>query len=286
MRPTAALACALIASFALVTGCADRKAAKIVIEPLPDPIFDKNPVAVRARAHNAKDEPLPKQPLSFAVTPPEVAELASGGALRCLRTGDAQLAVTGGPAVANLTVRCRIPTEVAMPAAIRLVVGDPPQPIDARALGEGGRVMEDVRVPLASSDEAVLRIEAGRAAPVAIGRAQIRATMGVVQAVAAAEVVERIVSSPLVLEEGKATTIRLDPGTYEVSIDARPAVRAPQGVTVSWDGVRCPAQLEAQTHRLTCVVHEAATLTVKNPVSYGLGARVSGTLSVYRVPPS
>ncbi|MGH9749162.1 MAG: hypothetical protein ACRD5D_09610 [Candidatus Polarisedimenticolia bacterium] len=286
MRPTAAFACALIAASTLVAGCADWKPAKVLIEPLPDPIFDKNPVAMRARALNAKDEPLEKQSLSFAVAPEEVAEIASGGALRCLRTGDAQLTVTGGPAVANLTVRCRIPTEVAMPAAIRLIAGDPPQTIGARALGEGGRVMEDVRVPLSSSDEAVLRIEEGRAAPVAIGRAQIRATMGVVQAVAAAEVVDRIVAGPLVLEEGKATTLRLDPGTYEVAIDAKPAVRAPQGVTVSWDGVRCPAQLEAQTHRLTCVVHEAATLTVKNPVSYGLGARVSGTLSVYRVPPS
>lgn len=285
MRPSALLAFPLVAAI-LLAACADRKPAKVAIEPLPDPIFDKNPVAVRARALNAKDEPLEKQPLSFAVAPPEVAEIATGGALRCLRTGDARLTVTGGPASAEQTVRCRIPTEVAMPAAIRLIVGDPPQPIDARALGEGGRVMEDVRVPLSSSDEAVLRIDAGRAAPVALGRAQLRATMGVVQAVAAAEVVERIVSGPLVLEEGKATTIRLDPGTYEVSIDAKPAVRAPQGVTVSWDGVRCPAQLEAQTHRLTCVVHEAATLTVKNPVSYGLGARVSGTFSVYRVPPS
>jgi hypothetical protein len=239
---------------------------------------------VRAQALNKAGKPLTRQPLAFAIGPPEVAEIGAGGSLRCLKTGDATLTVSGGPASATLTIRCRIPTEVSMPSSIRLVIGDPPQAIPARAVGEGGRPLTDVKVPLSSSDPAVARIEDGRAVPVALGRTQIRATLGVVQAVASAEVVERIVSGPLALEEGAGRTVRLDAGTYEVAIDAKPAVRAPQGVTVSWDGARCPAGQEAQTHRLTCVVHEGAILTVKNPVSYGLGARVSGTFSVYRIP--
>jgi hypothetical protein len=267
-------------------GCADRKPARIDFAPPPQPVVDRRFSTLRATAVNKDGKPLDKVALAWSGAPAEVVEVSPGGTYQCLKTGDATITVSGGGVSAAIPLRCRIPTEIAMPAALRLVIGAPPVPLQPRALGEGGTPLPDVPVPLTSSDESIARIENGRAAGVAVGRASLRASLGTVVSVTPVTVVEAIFSGPLALEDGGARSFTLEAGHYEVEIDVKPAVRSPQGVTVSWEGVSCPAQLEAQSHRQACVVPDRAVVTVKNPATMGLGARVSGTLHLYRVPPS
>lgn len=267
-------------------GCADRKPARIDFEAPPSPVVDRRMGTLRATAVNKDGKALEKIALSWSGGPADVVETATGGTYRCLKTGDAAIVVTGGGVSTSIPLQCRIPTEIAMPASLRLVIGAPPTPVNARALGEGGRPLEDVVVPVASTAEAIARVEGGRAAGVALGRASLRGVLGDVVSVTPVEVVEAIASGPLALEDGGARSWTLKAGQYEVEIDVKPSVRSTQGVTVSWDGVSCPAQLEAQSHRLACTVADSAVLTVKNPATMGLGARVSGTLNLYRVPPS
>ena len=267
-------------------GCADRKPARIDFEAPPSPVVDRRMGTLRATAVNKDGKALEKIALSWSGGPADVVETATGGTYRCLKTGDAAIVVTGGGVSTSIPLQCRIPTEIAMPAALRLVIGAPPTPLNARALGEGGRPLDDVAVPVASTAEAIARVEGGRAAGVALGRASLRGVLGDVVSVTPVEVVEAIASGPLALEDGGARSWTLKAGQYEVEIDVKPSVRSTQGVTVSWDGVSCPAQLEAQSHRLACTVADSAVLTVKNPATMGLGARVSGTLNLYRVPPS
>jgi hypothetical protein len=285
-RPAARPAAALAAALLTATGCSYWQPARVEVTPLPGPIIDRKMTAIQAVAVNRKGKPLANVRLSWSAAPADIVEMTPDGTFRCLRTGDAEAVVTAKEARATVPVKCRIPTEIAMPASVRLVLGAPAPPLGPRALGEGARPLEDVVVPVISSDPAIVRMEEDRPVPVAIGRATLRGALGDVVAVTPAVVVEAIAVGPLALEDGGARSWTLQAGTYELTVDVKPVVRSTQGVTVSWDGTSCPAQLEAQSHRLVCLVPDTAVLTVKNPATFGLGARVNGTIGLYRVPPS
>jgi hypothetical protein len=282
-RLTAALAPALLLA---ASGCAYWRPARIEVTPPAGPILDRKMNAIQAVAVNEKGRPLGNVTLSWSAAPADVVEMTPAGAFRCLQTGDAEVVVTAREVRAAVPVKCRIPTEIAMPPSVRLVLGEAAPPLRPRALGEGARPLDDVPVPVSSSDPAIVRMEEDRPVPVAIGRVTLRGALGDVVAVTPAVVVEAIAAGRLALEDGAARSFTLEAGTYELTIDVQPVVRSSQGVTVSWDGTSCPAQLEAQSHRLTCLVPDRAVLTVKNPATLGLGARVSGTIGLYKVPPS
>lgn len=271
---------------ALILACASRNPARIEFEDPPSLVVERKMITLRPTAFNKDGKPLEGRTFSYSGTPTDVIEVSTGGTFQCLKTGDASLVVTTGPASVTLPVKCRLPAEIAMPASLRIVLGSGPVTIEARALGEGGSPMPDVPVPIASSDPAVVTVEGNRATPVAIGKATLKAAFGAIIAVTPVQVVEKIASGPLVLEDGGSRAWTLQPGTYEVEIDVQPIVRSKQGVTVSWDGTSCPAQLENQSHKVFCTFENTATLTVKNPATLGLGARVSGTIHVHRVPPA
>src|SRR5436309_30440 len=102
--------------------------------------------------------------------------------------------------------------------------------------------------------------------------------------VTAVEVDERIVSEPLRLADGARRSFKLQPGDYLVSVDVQADFKAQQGVTVTWEGAACEGQPERQSHRVRCRVNEPATVTVANPKQFGLGAGMTGSLAIYRVP--
>lgn len=283
MRNALRIGCLLLV---LVCGCADRKPARIEFQPPPSPVVDRRMTPLAATVANKDGTALDHVALSFTARPADVVEVSTDGTYRCLKTGDGEIAATAEGVSVTIPIRCRIPTEIAMPASLRVVLGAPPKKVQGKAHGEGGRPLEDVPVPIVSSDPAVVRIDAAGVSAVAVGRTTLRASLGEVLAVTPVEAVEVIADGPVALEDGASRSWTLAAGTYEVTIDVKPAVRTMQGVTVSWEGASCPAKLEAQTHRLTCTVLERAVLTVKNPATLGLGARVSGTLQIYRVPPS
>lgn len=284
-RRASAQACIGI-GLALVLACADKDPAKIGFENPPSLVVERKMITLRVTVANKDGKPLEGLALSYSATPADVLEVSTGGAFHCLKTGDASLVVSAGAVGATLPVKCRIPTEIALPPSLRFVLGAAPVAINARALGEGGRPLADVPVPITSSDPAVVTVEGDRATPVAVGKATLKTALGDIVAVTPVQVVEKIVSGPLVLEDGGARTWTLQAGTYDVEIDVQPIVRSRQGVTVSWDGTNCPAQLESQSLQMSCSFGGVATLTVKNPATLGLGARVSGTIHVVRVPPA
>lgn len=281
-RSVCAPACIGI-GLALILACADRNPARIEFQDPPTLVVERKLITLRPTAVNKDGKPLEGRTFSYSGAPPDVIEVAAVGTFQCLKTGDASLVVTTGPASVTMPVKCRLPAEIAMPPSLRIVLGGGPVTIDARALGEGGSPMPDVPVPIASSDPAIVAVDGNRATPVAIGKTTLKAAFGAIVAVTPVQVVEKIVSGPLVLEDGGSRVWTLEPGTYEVEIDVQPIVRSKQGVTVSWDGTNCPAQLESQSHRLSCTFENPATLTVKNPAAIGLGSRVTGTIHVHRV---
>ena len=288
----------LVALFLLA--CADKTPAKITFNAPPPVIVSGNTVELKAAVVNKKDQPIAGKAVTYSAAPADVLEVSPTGTLRCLKTGDAALTLapegqagtaavggaTGGGGVAQtLAIKCRLPTEIALPQDLRLVLGSKPERLQARVLGNGVE-MQDVPLEITSSDPSVVVIEGDVAKPVAIGRASLRAAADQVFGVAPVEVVERIVSEPLALADGARRAFKLEPGEYEVTVDMKSAARITQGVTVAWEGTACDPQPEKPLHHFRCRVNESATMTVANPVQMGLGARMTGTVAIYRVPPA
>jgi hypothetical protein len=270
----------------LVLACADRTPAKIAFSAPPAVIVDNSLHALGATLVNAKGETLGGGTVTYSAAPEGIVEVSPSGALRCLRTGDASITLQGGGLGTPVPVKCRLPAEIVMPPQIQLILGGAPVALRPRALGEGGRPFDDVPVAITSSDPAVVAIEDGRAKPVAVGRTRVQASVGGVVAVTPVEVDEKVVSEPLALADGASRSWTLKEGEYLVVIDVKPEVRVAQGVTVAWTGANCEAQPEKPSHRVGCRVPESATLTVTNPRTMGVGARVTGTATVLRVPPA
>lgn len=295
----------------LSLSCADTTPAKITFTAPPAVILSGKAFPLNASLVNKKDETLPGQAVTCSATPADVLEISTSGTLRCLKTGDATVtlaggslsgavagggadstvagggvdgAVAGGGLSQSLAVKCRLPTEIAMPQDLQLILGSAPVPLHARALGEGGRELEDVPVQVTSSDPSVVAVEGDAARAVAVGRARLRASVEEIAAVAPVEVIEKVVSEPLALADGARRSWKLQPGDYLVAIEMKADVRAAQGVTASWEGAACEGQPERPAHRFRCRVNEPATMTVTNPAQIGLGARMTGSVIVYRVP--
>lgn len=284
----------------LPLACADKTPAKISFTAPPPVIVSGNTVELRAALVNKKDEAIAGKAVTYSAAPADVLEVSATGTLRCLKTGDAALtmapagsagaavggAAAGGGVVQTLAIKCRLPTGIEVPQDLRIVLGSKPSAIHARVLGDGGVEMQDVPLEISSSDPSILAIEGGLAKPVAVGRVKVRAAADQISGVAPVEVIERIVSEPLALADGARRAFKLEPGEYEVTLDMKSAARITQGVTVAWEGAACDAQPEKPAHHFRCRVNEPATMTVANPAQIGLGARMTGTVAIFRVPPA
>ncbi len=289
----------------LSLACADKTPAKITFTAPPPVIVSGRTLEIKAALVNRKDEPIAGKAVIYSAAPAEVLEISATGALRCLKTGDATLTLappggagtaavgnaSGGAAggdsvIQTLAIKCRLPTEIVLPQDLQLVLGGRPVPLHPRVLGDGGVEMQDVPLEITSSDSSIVAIEGGAAKPVAVGRARLRAAVEEIAGVAPIEVVERIVSEPLTLADGARRAFKLDPGEYEVTLEMQSAARITQGVTVAWEGAACDRQPEKPSHRFRCRVNEPSTMTVANPAQIGLGARMTGTVVIYRVPPA
>ncbi len=272
------------AVLALGLGCSDRTPARIQITDPPPFITRRSPLTLQAAVVNKAGQPLGGHALAYAATPAGVVETAPNGSVLCLRSGDATLVVSGAGATGEVALKCRLPTEIAMPASLRLVVGDKPAALRPPALDQG-KPLADAPVTLTSSDSSIVGIEGSAARGVSVGKAVVRATVGDIFAVTPVEVVERVVSDSVTLADGAKRSWSLKPGRYLVEIAFRPPPRVTQGVTVTWDGVSCDAQPEKPSHRLVCDVLESATVTVTNPTLFGVGVTLSGSVAIDRIPP-
>lgn len=270
----------------VLAGCADTKPATIDLAAPPEQIVNRSAFPLHASIQNAKGETLGGQTLSYSATPPEVLEVSSDGSLRCLVTGDATVVVSGGGLSRTLALKCRIPSMIDMPAEVRLDLRKGPVAVQARALGEGGVPLNDVTVPVTSSDPAIVAVEGSRLKPVAVGRATLRAALDPIIGVTRVEVIDTVVFERLTIADGGARSFNLTPGTYHVVIDFKASLRVRQGVAVSWSDAPCPAQLEQTTHDLTCHTEVPTTLTITNPAQIGLGVPVTGSVTVERMPGS
>jgi hypothetical protein len=274
-----------IACLVALAGC-EREPARIDHAALPDPILDRSMHPLQAMVVNSKGERLKGKNVKYALEPATVAEVSTDGRVLCRTSGDATLTLTGGGLTTGIPVRCRIPSMIRMPDAMRLVAGAAATPIKAEVVGEGGAPLADLAAPIVSSDPAIAEVASGSVRPVAFGRTLLRAVLGDIVGVTPVEVVTRIASGPIALKDGAVHRVPVEPGTYELTVEVKAGVRVAQGVTVAWEGSACPARPEAESHRDTCTLRSRGTLVIANPATMGVGVPVGGTLTLDRVPPA
>ncbi len=192
-RPLLAAAC-----LAAVLGC-EAQPARIDHAALPDPVLDRAMHPLHAAVVNSKGERLKGRSVTYAVAPAAIAEVTTDGSVRCATSGDATLTLSGGGLSSNVPVRCRVPTMIRMPDAMRLVAGGPAVPVKAEVVGEGGAPLADLTAPIVSTDPAIAEFASGAVRPVAFGRTTLRAVLGDIVGVTPVEVVARVAAGPVSL---------------------------------------------------------------------------------------
>ena len=282
MRTPLTIAVAFLSALALA--CADKTPATFKYDPPPAAVTNTNYFSLHVSVVNKKGETIASQSPTYSGGPADVLEVSASGNLRCAKTGNATLTLSAGGLSEPVALKCRVPTEITVPAELHVVIGAPPTALNPRALGEGGKPLDGVTVEVTSSDPSIATVDGDKVKGVAVGKARLQSSLGGITSVTPVEVLEKVVSEPVTLREGASRSFTLQPAYYLVTIELKADERLKQGVTVNWSGTACENQPEKSSHRFNCRVLEPATMTVTNPKLMGVGATVSGTVNVYRVP--
>ena len=282
MRKSSSTALSLLPVLALA--CADKTPAKFQHDPPPAAVTNTNYFSLHVSVVNKKGETIESQSPTYSGGPADVLEVSASGNLRCAKTGDARLTLTAGGLSEPVLLKCRIPTEITVPPELHVVIGAPPTALGPRALGEGGKPLDDVTVEVTSSDPSIVTVEGDKVKGVAVGKARLSSSVGGITSITPVEVLEKVVSEQVTLREGANRSFTLKPAYYLVVIETKVDPRLKQGVAVSWSGTACDNQPENTSHRFNCRVEETATMTVTNPKLMGIGATVTGTVNVFRAP--
>jgi hypothetical protein len=281
MRKSSSIALSLLPALALA--CADKTPVRFQHDA-PSAVTNPNTFSLHVSALNKKGETIEGLSPTYSGGPADVLEVSPNGSLRCAKTGDARLTLTAGGLSEPVLLKCRIPTEISVPPELHVVIGDPPTALAPRALGEGGKPLDDVTVEVTSSDPSIVTVEGDKVKGVAVGKARLSSSVGGITSVTAVESLEKVVSESLTLREGAGRSFKLEPAYYLVVIETKVDPRLKQGVAVSWSGTACDNQPENTSLRFNCRVEETATMTVTNPKLMGIGATVTGTVNVFRAP--
>lgn len=284
MKSWSALSGILGACGVVVLACSGSVPERIDFKEPPPVIVNSTFMRLGASVVNARGKPVRGVTVTYAAVPEGILEVSPKGELRCMKAGDAILVMTGGGLTADVPLKCRIPTEIQMPAEMELLLGSKPALLKPVVLGEGGKVLKDVPVEIASSNPEVVAVEGRKVKPLMVGRARLKATVEAIAAVTPVQVVEKLVSETLAMPGGSQRSWPLKDGTYRVKIDVKPDVRVNQGVMVAWDRAACPNQPERQSHDFRCRVDDTGTITVMSPKALGLAANMRGSIAIYRVP--
>src|SRR5437867_3452969 len=200
MRTPQTIAVAFLSALALA--CADKTPATFKYDPPPAAVTNTNYFSLHVSVVNKKGETIEGLSPTYSGGPADVLEVSANGNLRCAKTGDARLTLTAGGLSEPVLLKCRIPTEITVPPELHVVIGAPPTALALRALGEGGKPLDDVTVEVTSSDPSIVTVEGDKVKGVAVGKARLSSSVGGITSVTAVESLEKVVSEPLTLREG------------------------------------------------------------------------------------
>ena len=218
-----------LAAMLLAVACSDsttapapRPGAALTIVPPPAVVYETDAVQFTATVRDASGNPVPNPSITWEVSDPTRAELASNGVVTALKAGAVTITGRSNGATGSYTLeiaRLTVQEVIVLPPVPQLALGDV-TPIGVKVQGAGARLVPGRVVTLTSDNPSVASIDAaGRLRAVSPGTATIRATA-----------------------DGVVGTARVDVIAENAAFELRTAdgARLPQLVasdTVMWDGV-------------------------------------------------
>lgn len=277
---------ALVAGAALiVAACADNTPARIELATPNVTLSDVTPFDAGARLVNRAGKPLGKPGLTYSASPATVATVGPDGAVTCHTSGSASVVVAGGGQSATFSVICRIAESIDAPRHVRLTLGRVPEVQAIVARDGDGNELPGAPIRATVSDPGVIGYANRTLTPLSVGTAEVGLASGKASARISVAVVELIKSEPLAMADGASITFSLQQGAYELDLKAAPSNGGKSGLAVDWLGADCAPAAEAQQHNLKCSVRETASLTIKNPTTFGFGPTLNGFVNLYRTAP-
>ena len=277
----------MIGVFALLLGCddapvaiLDTSPAKVKVTWPAGPLIDQAPFALNPQVQTAAGRTLFEETALVEITAvPEGVLKIEGGAVACLKTGEAVVAVRGGGKEAHEAVKCRMVEKIVAPKALQLLVGEPGKLVEAKALGADGKELDSVTLHLQSADPRIADAQSRLAVGLAVGTTTLTVSAGSASAKMEVTVIERVEGRELTLNDGEALSYELGHGNYRIELDMRPSR---QTISITDRGRNCSSPA-ALSHAYRCSTPAATTLLIENPRDSSR-APARGAFDLYRIP--
>lgn len=268
---------ALLAPALLALACGQGTPPRELRVELPEVVTSADPVLVHARAvqqDGASAEA--KGKLEYRVTPPDLAQVRSGGALICQRTGEGSLAVTllGVEGRAKLT--CKLAARIEGPLKLKIDAtageSDPPWSV----VDAAGKSL-DLPLSLTSDRASVVQVRGGRLVPGGVGKATLTGRSGQVSRQFPVEVVRTLSPEVLPIDQNRRISYSLDAGKYRLSLK----LASPHRITVDWLGAPyCAYRGDGAEHVAECTLQNKGSVSFDNPAFLLRGDRTPSTEGV------
>jgi hypothetical protein len=250
----------LVACF--LGACRTGTPPDLVRVELPELVTSPDPVRASVSVRRGGSSAPANEPVSYSVTPPEVAAVAKDGTLTCLKSGDAKVTADVLGVTGTATLRCRPVDRLELGELPALDVNAPPRTLGIRALAKGGAELNDVPVSITTQNPRVLKASALTLTPLAVGETSFTVRAGTKQQTVPVRIVRTLDPEALPLDGGRRLHFSLPEGKYEVEV----SFPSDKPLHVEWRGAPyCAYQATARTHQARCTLQGKGGAVIDNP---------------------
>jgi len=249
------LSCALLA-------CQAGPPPDLVRVELPELVASADPVRVSVTVRRGGSSAPANEPVSYGVTPPELASVTKDGTLTCLKSGDGKVTADILSVKGTAALRCRLVERLELGELPLFDVSAPPRTLTPRALAKGGVDLGDVPFTVTSENPRLLKASALTLTPVAVGETSFTVHAGTKQQKVPARIVRTLDPEALPLEGGRRIYFSLPDGKYEVEV----VFPSDKQLSVEWRGAPyCAYKATARTHQSRCTLQGKGGAVIDNP---------------------
>jgi hypothetical protein len=223
---------------------------------LPSVIDSRDPVSVVLHVTSAQGvTQASSEGATFSVEPNDLASTAQPGIVTCAHSGDGKLNVTLAGVTRSAPLRCRIVDRIEAHDAGRVELTSGPFKPKVRALDKNGAELSDVDVTFSSKNAGVAFPKDGMLVPKSVGSATLTARAGQASADFKVDIVRKVVTEALPIDNNKRIYMSLDAGKYELKV----TLKSPHHMNVEWRGAPyCNAGSDGTEHVSVCGLRQAS----------------------------
>ncbi len=253
--PCSAVALTLGLVVVLAASCDKREAPADMRLEFPSIVESRDPVSVVVHAtSSAGVTSTVSDGATFAVEPADLATTTQPGLVTCSKSGDGKLNVSLVGVTRTVPVRCRLVDKVEAQDAGRVELTSGPFKPKVRVLDKSGAELTDVDVTFVSKNAGVAFPKDGLLVPKTVGTANLTARAGQASADFKVDIVRKITSEALPIDNAKRVYISLDAGKYELKVTLKSAHK----VSAEWRGAPyCNSSSDGIEHVFTCGLHQS-----------------------------